>query len=74
MSRFAQTRGEAVLSPYICDRCHLRGVFSEMMVDGDKQGLWVHKTCSDQLDPWKKPPRQSDNVVIPNPRPDVKIT
>lgn len=70
MSKFLNTRGQPVLSPYICDRCKLRGTFSEMMNDPDKQGLWVHKDCADELDPWKLPPRQSEDVTVPNPRPD----
>lgn len=70
MSRFLDTRGEAVLSPYQCDRCKQRGRFSEMVEDRDRQGLWVHRTCSDELDPWKLPPRSSEDVTIPHPRPD----
>lgn len=74
MSKFLDTRGEAVLSPYRCDRCGIRGKFSEMTQDGDKQGLWVHiDGCSDKLDPWKLPPRQSEDVSIPHPRPDVTL-
>lgn len=72
MGKFLDTRGESVLSPYICDRCHLRGKFSEMRSDDDNPALWVHRECSDQLDPWKLPPRQSEDVSIPHPRPDAK--
>lgn len=70
MSRFLDTRGQQVLSPYICDRCKLVGKFSDMTRDGDIDGLWVHKDCSDERDPWKLPPRQSEDISVPNPRPD----
>ena len=70
MSRFLDTRGEQVLSPYICDRCKMIKRFSEMVEDEDKQGLWVCRDCSDQIDPWKLPPRESEDVTIPHPRPD----
>lgn len=74
MSRFLDTHGERVLSPYICDRCKQRGRYSEMMADPDKEGLFVHKDCADQKDPWKLPPRQSEEITVPNPRPDVELT
>lgn len=71
MGKFLDTRGEAVLSPYICDRCKIRGRFSDMVEDGDKPGLFVHKDgCSDRLDPWKLPARSSEDVSVPSPRPD----
>lgn len=72
MSRFLDTRGERYLSPYICDRCSLRGKFSEMVNDPDTN-LWVHRDCADESDPWRLPPRVSDNVTVPNPRRDVNI-
>lgn len=70
MGKFLNTRGQPVLSPYICARCSIRGAFNEMVEDGDKPGLWVHRDCSDQLDPWKLPPRQSEDVTVPHPRRD----
>lgn len=73
MSKFLDTHGESVLSPYICDRCRLRGKFSEMTEDPDSPGLWVHKDCADQLDPWKLPPRVSENVTVPHPRKDAPL-
>lgn len=73
MGRFLDTRGEQVLSPYICDRCRMIKAFSEMQEDEDRQGLWVCKGCSDQLDPWKLPPRESEDVTIPHPRPDTEL-
>lgn len=73
MSRFLNTRGESVLSPYICDRCRLRGRSSEMVNDPDSPGLLVHRDCADERDPWRLPPRQSESTVTPTPRPDVRF-
>lgn len=70
MSLYERTLGKSILSPAICDRCRLRGAAADMIPDPDKNGLFVHKHCADKLDPWKLPPRQSENITIPRPRPD----
>lgn len=71
MSAFLDTRGKAILSPAICDRCRLRGAAADMIPDRDKPGLFVHPHCADDIDPWKLPPRQAEDVSIPHPRRDV---
>jgi hypothetical protein len=72
-SLYEKTRGKAILSPAICDRCRLRGAGADMVPDGDKPGLFVHRRCADVLDPWKLPPRMTEDVSIPNPRPDARL-
>lgn len=72
MSTWERTLGKSILSPAICDRCHLRGAAADFITDPDKPGLFVHRGCADQLDPWKKPARITETVAIPHPRPDRK--
>lgn len=74
MSIFEQTLGKSIISPAICDRCRIRGAAADMIHDPDKPGLFVHKDCADAIDPWKLPGRQTEDVSIPSPRPDVEIT
>lgn len=74
MSAFLNTMGKSILSPAICDRCHIRGAAADMITDPDKPGLFVHKHCADQYDPWKLPPRQADKISIDHPRPDVSMS
>lgn len=73
MSMYERTEGKSILSPAICDRCRLRGAAADMVPDPDRQGLFVHKHCADQLDPWKLPPRSSEDISIPHPRPDAPV-
>lgn len=73
MGVFLHTRGLALLSPAICDRCHIRGAMAKMISDPDQPGLFVHAHCADQYDPWKLPPRQTENIAVPSPRPDVPL-
>lgn len=73
MSVFLNTEGKSNLAVAICDRCRLRGPNADMVQDGDKPGLWVHAHCADGIDPWKLPPRQSEDVSVPHPRPDTFV-
>lgn len=74
MSIWGRTRGKSIIANAICDRCHLRMAAADLVEDPDKPGLFVHLKCADQLDPWKLPARQTEDVTIPHPRPDAKIT
>lgn len=57
----------------ICDRCHLRFPLHELIEDGNLPGLRVCRADWDELDPYRLPARQPDNLVLPFVRPDVPI-
>jgi len=57
----------------ICDRCHRRFPLHELIEDGNLPGLRVCRDDWDELDPYRLPPRQPDNLVLPFVRPDVPI-
>jgi hypothetical protein len=57
----------------ICDRCHRRFPLHELIQDGNLPGLRVCREDWDELDPYRLPPRQPDNLVLPFVRPDVDI-
>lgn len=57
----------------ICDRCHRRFPLHELIQDGNLPGLRVCREDWDELDPYRLPPRQPDNLVLPFVRPDVPI-
>jgi hypothetical protein len=57
----------------ICDRCHRRFPLHELIEDGNLPGLRVCREDWDELDPYRLPPRQPDNLVLPFVRPDVSI-
>lgn len=63
--------GKSNISPAICDRCHFRGANADMIQDPDRMGLFVHKDCADQLDPWKLPPRQTERITLDRVRKDT---
>ena len=57
----------------ICDRCHEKYPYSELVADGNTPGLRVCTECSDQKDPFKLPPKKTENVSLKYPRPDISI-
>lgn len=61
------------LSIAICDRCHFKFKYTDLMPDGDKPGLRVCKGCWDEKDPYRLPARQPEPFTLRFPRPDVPI-
>jgi hypothetical protein len=57
----------------ICDRCNFRFFLDELIADGNSPGLRVCRECWDELDPYRLPARQPDNIVLPFVRPDVPL-
>lgn len=55
----------------MCARCGLRGMYREMVADGEKPGLRVHESCRDMLHPSKKPFNPEDRIVLRKPSPDT---
>jgi hypothetical protein len=57
----------------LCDRCHRRFPLHELIEDGNLPGLRVCREDWDELDPYRLPARQTENISLPFVRPDVSI-
>lgn len=57
----------------VCDRCHLKAYYDELIPDGNSPGLRVHPHCSDIKDPYRLPARQTENISLRYPRPDEPL-
>ncbi len=57
----------------VCDRCNRTFILDELIQDGNLPGLRVCRDDWDELDPYRLPPRQPDNLVLPFVRPDVSV-
>jgi hypothetical protein len=55
----------------ICDRCNRRFLLHELIEDGNLPGLRVCRDDWDELDPYRLPARQTENITLPFVRPDV---
>jgi hypothetical protein len=71
---FFDPTGRSTYGIGICDRC--RRVFSleDLHSDPNSPGLKVCRADMDQYDPYRLPPRQTENINLPFVRPDVPLT
>ena len=73
MPVYLDTRGNSVLSVAICDRCSRKFAYTELMPDPNFPGMRVCKVDLDNYDPWRLPARQTENIALRFPRPDVSV-
>jgi hypothetical protein len=73
MPVYLDTRGNSVLSVAVCDRCNRKFPYVDLMPDPNFPGMRVCKDDLDKFDPWRLPARQTENIALRFPRPDVSI-
>lgn len=74
MPRFLDTRGNASIAIFICDRCKMKRPIIEAMPDPNFPGLKVcQQGCADDKDPYRLPARQTERITLQYPRPDVNL-
>jgi hypothetical protein len=74
MPRFLDTRGNAVIAIFICDRCRMKRPIIEAMPDPNFPGLKVcQQNCADEKDPYRLPARKTERITLQYPRPDVSV-
>ena len=73
MSVYLDTRGLSTLGIGLCDRCSRKMSLTQLMSDPNSPGLRVCREDLDQLDPYRLPPRQSDQITLPFVRPDSPL-
>lgn len=73
MSVYLDTRGNSVLSVAVCDRCNRKFAYVDLMPDPNFPGMRVCKDDLDNFDPWRLPARQTENIALRFPRPDVSV-
>lgn len=66
--------GESHAPNGVCDRCHLRMAYRDMVPDPNVPGLYMHENCRDNYDPYRLPTRPSEDITLQHPRPDTKFT
>jgi len=73
MPIYLDTRGNSVLAVAVCDRCNRKFPYVELMPDPNFPGMRVCKDDLDKFDPWRLPARQTENIALRFPRPDVSV-
>jgi hypothetical protein len=74
MPKFLNTSGRKILGIGICDRCKFKYSLLDLKDDIDKPGLKVCADCRDQLDPYKRPQREVEDISLPFRKPDTDVS
>jgi len=73
MSIWLDTRGRSTLGVAVCARCSRKMSLDELFSDPNSPGLRVCREDLDELDPYRLPPRQPDQITLPFVRPDTPL-
>ena len=57
----------------VCDRCHRKMYYDDLMADGNSPGLRVCEKCRDVKDPYRYPARKTKSISLRYPRPDEEL-
>jgi hypothetical protein len=73
MPLFLDTRGNSTLGIGICSRCSIKMPLDKLQSDPNFPGLRVCEKDLDVYDPYRLPPRQTENITLPFLRTDTPI-
>lgn len=74
MSVWVDTTGYPTYAIGICARCSIKFPLDELQPDINYPGLMVCRDDADDLDPYRLPPRQVEEITLSHPRPDTPLT
>ena len=74
MAAFIDTRGRNKMAIAICSRCSRKFPYDELSPDPNYPGVLVCDEDLDELDPWRLPSRETENITLEHPRPDLTLT
>lgn len=73
MSLYLDTSGKPSAAIGVCDRCHMKMAYSDMVSDPNSPGLRMHEHCVDRFDPYRLPARATEDIALPAARPDEPL-
>lgn len=73
MSAYLDTTGNSSLGIAICGRCSLKFPIGELQPDVNYPGLMVCRDDADDLDPYRLPARETEDITLEFPRPDDRL-
>lgn len=73
MPIYLNTIGNDTLAIGICARCSRKMPLGDLHPDPTYPGLLVCQEDLDEYDPYLLPPREPENIVLRNPRPDTPL-
>lgn len=73
MPIYLDTRGKSTLGIAVCARCGIKMSRDDLRPDPNYPGLYVCDDDRDQLDPYRLPPRETENITMEWCRPDFSL-
>ena len=73
MPVFLDTTGRSTLAIGLCGRCSRKFPLDELRPDPNYPGLMTCDADRDEFDPYRLPARQTENITVRFPRPDVPL-
>ena len=73
MPRFLNPKGKQTYGLGICARCSRKMFLEELSPDPNSPGLMVCEADLDDLDPYRLPARQPEDITLPFARPDEPL-
>jgi len=73
MGKWLNTRGRPSLAIGVCGRCNRKFPINDLRPDPNIPALMVCDKDRDQFDPYRLPARQTENITLRFPRPDVSV-
>lgn len=73
MSLYLDTTGNSSVGIAICGRCSQKFPIVELSPDPNSPGLMVCADDLDMIDPYRLPPRETEDITLLYPRPDVRL-
>ena len=74
MSIWLDPTGKSTYGIGVCGRCGIKMSLDDLHPDPNVNGLMVCRKDLDVFDPWRLPPRQTEDITLRNPRPDTPLT
>jgi hypothetical protein len=74
MPIYLDTRGKSSLGIAICARCGIKHSRDDLREDPNYPGLMVCDEDRDQLDPYRLPARETENITMEWTRPDLALS
>lgn len=72
MSLYLPLNLKGTVAIAICGRCATKMQYDDLRQDPNNQ-QWYCAACTDVLDPYRLPARQTEDISLRHPRPDVEL-
>lgn len=74
MPIYIDTTGLSNYAVFVCPRCKMKRAYVDQVRDPNTGLMVCNQGCADLLDPYRLPPRKTEDISLRYPRPDEDLT